>query len=643
MKLISFRIKHYKSIDDSGECILASDVTVMAGKNEAGKTNLLKALEKFNHGAEYNFEKTDYPLDIDGVEPEVTCKFSVTEKDLEKFKETLKLENIPSPEHVAKIPIIITKKTDNQYYFASPSGSITDFINSLEDEPTELENELVELKEALKKDVETDNLTLAFITEDKPFTVENIAELSTQIDQVTPPLSPEKLTLYKDNIAKIQAKFTEVSNSATNTVDRKDLLIKDLPKMILFDSFDQEELLPYEIDLTKAGENKAVANYCSIVDIALSKIIDTPDTQLRRKLVNETSSVIEGDFGEYWKQDKINLTMSSYGDKLIFGIKEEGKSYDFKVEQRSKGLQWFLSFYLLLKAEAKNQQRVILVDEPGLYVHAKAQWDILRVLTDLSKNNQFIFSTHSPYLIDPDRLDRIRLVIKNFERTEDKKKVTEQGSKVYELSSLHTADKETLTPIITAIGLDITKQLSFSSEYNVVLEGISDYNFLRGFIESLPKTKKVKYQKIHLIPCRGADNVPTIISLLLAWGLSFKALLDNDKKGQDVAKILKDKFLLEDHEVVFASNNGDCCIEDVFDGKDFNKYVLKKDENDKLDELNSVKIPDSQKAVASREFFNLLKNGKVKLSRETKENFEKLLDELVAQKIAPQEADEAPI
>lgn len=629
MKLISFRIKHYKSIDDSGECALASDVTVLAGKNEAGKTNLLEALEKFNHGAEYNFEETDHPLDVDGVEPEVTCKFSITEEDLEKFKETLRLDNIPNPKQLAKIPIVITKKADNQYYFESPSGSITDLIDSHENEPTEQENQLTELKEALKKDVETDNLTLAFIAEDKPFTTENITELSTQIDQIAPPLSPEKLTLYKDYVAKIKAKFAEVTSATKDTVNRKDLLIKALPKMILFDSFDQEELLPYEIDLAKAGDNKAVSNYCSIVDIALSKIVETTDTQLRRKLVNETSSVIEGDFGEYWKQDKINLTMSSYGDKLIFGIKEEGKSYDFKVEQRSKGLQWFLSFYLLLKAEAKNQERVILVDEPGLYVHAKAQWDILRVLTDLSKSNQFLFSTHSPYLIDPDRLDRIRLVIKNLERTENKKKVIEQGSKAYELSGLHTADKETLTPIITAIGLDITKQLSFASEHNVVLEGISDYNFIRGFIESLPKTKKTKYEKIHLIPCKGADNVPTIISLLLGWGFSFKALLDNDKKGQDVATILRDKFLLEDEEIVFVSNNGDCCIEDVFDGKDFNKYVLKKDENDKLNESNSSKIPDSQKAVASREFLNLARGKKLKLTQTTKDNFIKILDGLL--------------
>ncbi len=629
MKLISYRIKHYKSIDDSGDCILASDVTVLAGKNEAGKTNLLEALEKFNHGAAYNFEKTDYSLDGGGVEPEVTCKFVVTEVDLEQFKERLKLDNIPNPKQLAKIPIIITKKADNQYYFESPSGSITDFIDSQENKPTEVQTQLTELKEALKKDVEVDNITLAFIAEDKPFNAENITELSNQVGQILPPLSPEKQTLYKDYLTKIQAKFNEAQQATKEIVNRKELLIKSLPKMILFNSFDQEELLPYEPTLEEAQKNKAVKNYCTIAGLNLQEVIDTKDTQLRRKLIGDKAVIIQGDFGEYWKQDEINLFVSSSSDGLLFGIKERGKTYEFKIQQRSKGLQWFLSFYLLVKAEASTKQNVILIDEPGLYVHAKAQWDILRVLSDLSKGNQIIFSTHSPYLIDPTRLDRIRLVIKNLEHKKNKRVVKEQGSKVYELSSIPTADKDTLTPIITAIGLDITKQLSFASEHNVVLEGISDYNFLRGFIESLPKTKKSKYEKIHLIPCKGADNVPTIISLLLGFGFSFRALLDNDEKGREVATILKDKFLLEDEEIVFVSNNGNCCIEDVFDGKDFNKYVLKKDENDKLNELNSVKIPDSKKAIASREFLNLVRNKKVNLSKITKDNFTKLLNQLI--------------
>lgn len=628
MKLVSFRIKHFKSIDDSGECSLASDVTVLAGKNEAGKTNLLQALRKFNYGEENNFEKTDYPLDKEGVEPEVTLKFELTEEDLEKLKSRLSLQDIPKPTQIAKIPIVITKKANNDYVFDSPSGSFTDLIRNEEDNTTPFEDELTTLIDELKEVLSSKSLNVQFFTENKPLSVTSVAELSTQIEQAVAALAPGDQDPIKEFIEKIKTKVTEIDTASKEINNKKELFLKGLPRLVLFDSFDQEELLPYEVPLTEAEKNKAVCNYCSIVGIAIKDIIDTTDTQLRRKMVNEKSAIVDGDFGEYWKQDKINLTMSSYGENLIFGIKEEGKNYDFKVEQRSKGLQWFLSFYLLLKAESKNKQNIILVDEPGLYVHAKAQWDILRVLTDLSSQNQFIFSTHSPYLIDPSRLDRIRLAIKNLERKVNGKTITEQGSKVFELSGVHTADKDTLTPIITAIGLDISKQLSFAAEHNIVLEGISDYNFLSGVIETLSKKQRSKIDKLHLIPCKGADNIPTVISLLLGWGLSFKALLDNDNKGKEVNKILEERFLLDNKSTLFTSSTDNHCIEDIFSKEDFNVLVLGKSKDYETAKLNSEVIPDSQKAILSRNFLNTVRGKKVKLSKETKDNFVKILDEL---------------
>jgi predicted ATP-dependent endonuclease of OLD family len=45
MKLVSFRVEMFKSIIDSG-WVRVSDLTTIVGKNEAGKTSLLKALHK---------------------------------------------------------------------------------------------------------------------------------------------------------------------------------------------------------------------------------------------------------------------------------------------------------------------------------------------------------------------------------------------------------------------------------------------------------------------------------------------------------------------------------------------------------------------------------------------------------------------
>ena len=63
MKLMSFHVREYQSVWDSGE-VEIGDVTCLVGKNEAGKTALLQALYKINPIIENHadFDVTDeYP------------------------------------------------------------------------------------------------------------------------------------------------------------------------------------------------------------------------------------------------------------------------------------------------------------------------------------------------------------------------------------------------------------------------------------------------------------------------------------------------------------------------------------------------------------------------------------------------------
>jgi predicted ATP-binding protein involved in virulence len=122
-----------------------------------------------------------------------------------------------------------------------------------------------------------------------------------------------------------------------------------------------------------------------------------------------------------------------------------------------------LAFYVKVSARSKeNVSSVILIDEPGLYLHPKAQKDILKKLEDSARNAPIIISTHSPYLIETDKLHRIRLVSR-------KGKGTTISEKIHKY-----ADKETLTPIITAIGLDLSLGLDITKDNNIIVEGISD-------------------------------------------------------------------------------------------------------------------------------------------------------------------------
>ena len=63
MRLTAFRVQNYKRIEDTGwiEC---RDLTVLVGKNEAGKSAILRGLSKLNPSddEEYDAQFPDHPL-----------------------------------------------------------------------------------------------------------------------------------------------------------------------------------------------------------------------------------------------------------------------------------------------------------------------------------------------------------------------------------------------------------------------------------------------------------------------------------------------------------------------------------------------------------------------------------------------------
>ena len=216
------------------------------------------------------------------------------------------------------------------------------------------------------------------------------------------------------------------------------------------------DILPFELPLSQAKDNKPVQDFAKVSDLDLDKVINSTDSQQRRNLLSRHSAKISGDFKGYWEQAELELVAEPDGGNLRLGVREFGNTLLFKTEQRSKGFQWFLSFYLRLNAEQDQGRNVILIDEPGLYLHAKAQQDVLKVFENISEASQIIISTHSPYLIDTHRLDRVRLISKD----------DQIGTRIE--NKIHKgAEAETLTPIITAIGLDLSSEFSIAGKKNV--------------------------------------------------------------------------------------------------------------------------------------------------------------------------------
>lgn len=464
MKVNWFEVKNFRSIIDSGRCYLSPEITIFAGKNESGKTNILRALECFGKD---NFKDSDSPQDNRELCPEITISYEVTSKELQSI-------GIIDNSNNLSYELVIRRYRD---FEDELSGSAYEAITN------KITLSIDNLKQGLIRKIKTLNKKIdikeTFEDNNCNFdTVDEIKDITNKINLSLETITTDELKEeVKEKIAELQTEIKELEEEMAK-LDKYDESFKKLiPNFVLFDSFD--DILPDHTTLEMYKDSIIVQRLFKVANLDPDKIFKETDGQIRKQIADQTSARISGDFGNYYKQSNVKLKVNLDGSNLYFFIYDDEMT-PLKPEQRSKGFQWFLSFFLTLNAEG-TANSIILVDEPGLYLHAKAQEDILQVLEKISINNQVIFTTHSPYLINPDRLDRIRLVLKDVD-----------NHTIIENKIHKGADKDTLTPIITAIGLDLTKNLTFSPDKNVLLEGMSDYYYLMAMKKYLASKYPIK-------------------------------------------------------------------------------------------------------------------------------------------------------
>jgi len=388
-----------------------------------------------------------------------------------------------------------------------------------------------------------------------------------------------------------------------------------IPNFILFSSFD--DVFPSEIPLAEARNNALINDLDIISDLDLD-LITTGTAPVKKRHKEQLNIRIQEDYTTFWTQDLTNLAIDWESGNLQFFITEGG--YFYPPNMRSKGKQWHLAFYVRVSARAREDvPNIILIDEPGGYLHAQAQKDIIKKLEDSAKDAPIIFATHSPYLIKVDELSRIRLILKRSEQ---------EGTRIS--NKIHKdADKETLTPIITAIGLDLSLGLDIAKDNNVIFEGITDYYYLRAFQGLLNFEFK---KEVHFIPGTGADKTNLLASLMIGWGFNYCIVLDNDITGRRINDRLLKDFGHTNIKVILVSENKDYEIEDLFSRGDFIKYVLNEKSSEVAAKKNSQIIKQKgksyDKVLLSKSFYEKAVKGDISLSATTNNNFKKLLERI---------------
>jgi len=517
MKILKFRIKDYKSIEDSGDCYLTDTISILAGKNESGKTSILEALEDFDTDREIRNEAK--PINRPDAIPMISITFEIEKDVVNGILDRIGEGKIKSK----KSQIEVIKEYPDIYDLSPPSKeelglsdhskiraannelkNMWDNISSIHDKVPQLGAKMF----AFNVD-EYDTLSSA-ITTFKTKITPNIAHIADETERA-------KFTAELDNmITKIEEirSFEESSSQFLK-------ILKDetIPYFILFNTF--EDVFPNVIPFTELKSSEWIKDLSVVSDLDVTTITDG-NARNKHEHKTDVNITLNDDYKNFWTQDVSNLSIDWDSENLYFWVQEDGFTYEPSL--RSKGRQWHLGFYIKISARAKeNVPNIILIDEPGLFLHAKAQKDILVKLEDAGKSAQIIFSTHSPYLLEAKHLDRIRLIYRN------KKEGTKIANKVHAL-----ADKETLTPILTAIGLELSAGIAnIDKAKNVVVEGASDFYYLHAFKILL------KDDEINFVFGGGAGNMPIVGTILNGWGCETAYLFDNDQGRKDGGKNLK--------------------------------------------------------------------------------------------------------
>lgn len=262
-----------------------------------------------------------------------------------------------------------------------------------------------------------------------------------------------------------------------------------------------------------------------------------------------------------WKQEPIELDLNVIpGSRLDIKVKDGTiKGVRLGPEQRSNGFQWYLAFYANFLGEAEGTRRnsILLLDEPGIFLYAKGQVDLLSIFEAIAdKGNQIIYSTHSGFMVSRDYPERVRYLVKRSKGTFVDNTAWSRGT------------QGTLPETIRAsLGMLLADSLLYS-KINVIVEGPSDKIILREAIEWANRSNKkpiIDLQKVSILPAYSASKVPVTANFLRNENIPIVVVLDSDSEGKRTAEVLGDREILKELIVTIAECGGDESFQTIED------------------------------------------------------------------------------
>ena len=648
MQLIAFRVTMYKGIIDSG-WVKVNPLTVLVGKNESGKTSLLKALHKLNpynldshennldsyedYSDLYEANPDSYQIDwewprahrTERSEEQVVCRarFQLSNQEASDLAQIIGGEKNPET-------VEVSRNYAGQLEVNCEEDILSDRLS-----PQDIDNAfdaLPEIQDEFNdqfKQIAYECLTEAYRLADE----ERLTEL-TELAQTYQPLLGGAIS-SSDPLQQIENNFIDQYFADLEWVARTleplppirvrvhEYVTNLLPTFIYMDDYrifsgtaQLDEIQTRRTSGRLTEEDQTFLTILNLSNLDLDELVqlgqgNTEAVKQRQYNVAAGADILTKIISDRLRQRHYAVDYRVDGQRFFTFVKDDHDASLIELEERSKGFQWFFSFDLMFMHESKwtFEGCVVLLDEPGLHLHPDAQKDLLRRLEYYADENTLLYTTHLPFMIDLNQPDRIRVL-----------KETEDGIVV--TTNLTESPPEAKLVLQAALGMNASQSFLVAN-CNLVVEGVDDYWILTELSNLLQRDGvKGLPEEVHITPGGGASAAVHIASFMIGQELGVVALFDSDNEGRRAKDKLVKEWITRYTEsqtavILLGDAVGACCdfaLEDLFPD-DFYIDAVEEFYSKELKDKGISGITLQGKDMLSKRVERFIKNNEIKFNK----------------------------
>ena len=274
------------------------------------------------------------------------------------------------------------------------------------------------------------------------------------------------------------------------------------------------------------------------MDLSIEELQKLINYKTKNTSAKFTSSISERFAKNYQKGFKVNIKATSNIDKsfsILTKLFDPVLNAEVELSNVGAGVRSVYILSLLQSYQAISAKHTIfIIEEPELYLHPQLQKSMAKTLSEITENNQVIFTTHSPIMLREFSTQNIRKVKLDEERY------------------CSIAENTTIDNVLKEIGY--SSQDVLNTDFILFVEGQDDKYIVERILDKYYDIDLERLSVIDTKSCRTIGFYATLRFLeKTTMSDEFAIIRDADTKSEDMVKEILENQLNSNLDSEFAS------------------------------------------------------------------------------------------